>query len=100
MKTLFVLESFLFVLFQRHWMKKLFAKTRELKLKFALTRLFVCVFFFNWFDHRQILNTSTLDTRIQFTQFPSINQKPFVDGRRVAKKGIFRQFLFFGLVFG
>ena len=45
MKTLFVLESFLFVLFQRHWMKKLFAKTRELKLKFALTCLFVCVFF-------------------------------------------------------
>ena len=64
-------------------------------------RAYLCVcFFFNWFDHRQILNTSTLDTRIQFTQFPSINQKPFVDGRRVAKKGIFRQFLFFGLVFG
>ena len=44
MKTLFVLELFLFVLFQRHWRKKLFAKTRELKLKFALTCLFVCVF--------------------------------------------------------
>ena len=35
-KKLFVLKSFLFVLFRRPWMKKLSAKTRELRLKFVL----------------------------------------------------------------
>ena len=60
----------------------------------------LALFFLNWFNQRQIFNTSTPDTsdnsrwlykdsRIQFTQFPSLNHKPLVDDRRLAKKTAF-----------
>ena len=70
-----MLESFPFVLFQRTWRKKLFAKTRERKLNFV----FVLVLFFS-FDYitgkslirqrrtRVIIYVECIRIRIQFTQ--------------------------------
>ena len=67
--------SFLFVIFQRTWRKKLFAKTRERKLNFV----FVLVLFFS-FDYitgkslirqrrtRVIIYVECIRIRIQFTQ--------------------------------
>ena len=56
-----------------------------------------CIFFFEliWSPanlqysnagHRDNSRWLYNDPRIQFTQFPSLDHKPFVDGRRVAKK--------------
>lgn len=44
---MFVLESFLFVLLQRPWRKKSFAKTRELKLMFLFV---LALLFLIWFE--------------------------------------------------